>query len=299
MSIFRPRKRILIYMKKIFITLAVISAFGWKVDAQTWDDTGDGWGSADEEQGTDGDYQYDQGSGGVAADFVDTTSNDSWGDDDGWGDDAGGYDYGSAGSDYVRSARPNAVARPYERFTGMPFDSASQLITYVEIVEVIVPDRFLDLGGNDYSVYDSLYARAINWMQKEFGKREAKQMIDAAGEDTEGKEGYTIRAYVTMPLKVQLNMYQTSDAGTLEFDMELRFKDERYRYKFENFVHVQPSYAGKKEADVTYMEYYLNAKKNIRGNDQILIACNTQVNKLIEGLKATCAATPFIDDDDW
>lgn len=287
-------------MKKIVQTLIVLVVFGWTATAQTWDDAGDGWGNTDEEeQKSGGDYQYDQGSGGASTDFVDSSAADAWGSDDSWGNDAGGFDFGSDGSDYVRSARPKAEARPYERFTGMPYDSASQLITYVEIVEVIVPDRFLDLGGNDYSVYDSLYARAINWMQKEFGKREAKQMIDAAGIDTEGKEGSTIKAYVTMPLKVQLNKYQTSNAGTLEFDMELRFKDERYRYKFENFIHVQPSSAGKTAADVTYMEYYLNAKKNIRGNDQILIACNTQVNKLIEGLKATCSATPFIDDDDW
>jgi len=58
----------------------------------------------------------------------------------------------------------------------MPYDSASQLVTYVEIVEVVVPDRFLDLGGEDYSLSDSLYARAISWMQTQFGKREAKQM---------------------------------------------------------------------------------------------------------------------------
>lgn len=290
-------------MKKLILTLLIFCAFGLTTNAQSWDDAGDGWGDdSGDGWGSDdnsGDYNYDQGSGGTASDYTDTSGGDDWGSDDGWGDDAGGFDYGSGGGDYVRSARPKAEAKPYERFTGMPYDSATQLVTYVEIVDVIVPDRFLDLGGQDYSVYDSLYARAMVWMQTEFGKREAKQMIDAAGADTEGKEGSTIKAYVTMPLKVQVSKYQTQDAGTLEFDMELRFKDERYRYKFENFVHVQASPAGKKDEDVTYMEYYLNAKKNIRNNDKILIACNTQVNKLIEGLKATCAATPFIDDDDW
>ena len=81
--------------------------------------------------------------------------------------------------------------------------------------------------------------------------------------------------------------------------MELRFKDERYRYKFNNFVHVTPNRSGGKENDVTYMEYYLTAKKNIKGNDKILMACNSQMTRLIDDLKATCAATPFIDDDDW
>ena len=47
------------------------------------------------------------------------------------------------------------------------------------------------------------------------------------------------------------------------------------------------------------MEYYLTAKKNIKGNDKVLMACNSQMTRLIDDLKATCAATPFIDDDDW
>jgi len=102
-----------------------------------------------------------------------------------------------------------------------------------------------------------------------------------------------------MPLVVQLNKYQTVEAGTIEFDMELRFKDWRYRYKFENFVHVQKSSTGDKNPDETYMEYYMTAKRNIQNNDKILMACNTQMTKLIDGLKATCGATPFIDDDDW
>lgn len=287
-------------MNKLFLTLLLFGAFSLTANGQTWDDSGDSWGDdSGSDENTTGNYDYDQGSGGTTFDYTDTSGGDDWGDDDGFGDD-GGFDFGvDASGDFVRSTRPKTEARPYDRFVGMPYDSASQLVTYVEIVDVIVPERFLDLGGDDYSVYDSLYARAMTWMQSEFGKREAKQMIDAAGADAEGKEGSTIKAYVTIPLRVELNKYQTQYAGTLEFDMELRFKDERYRYKFENFVHVQANQSGKKYEDVTYMEYYLNAKKNIRGNDKILMACNTQVNKLIEGLKATCEATPFVDDDDW
>ena len=227
---------------------------------------------------------------------------DAWNDnesiDDSWTDDDGGdFNFGGSG-DYVRSARPETKARPYQRFTSMPYDSSSQLITYMEVVEVIVPDRFLDLGGDDYSLSDSLYQRALVWMQTKFGKREAKSMIDAAGIDPDGKEGQTIKAYVHMPLAVQLNEYKKVQAGIIKFDMELRFKDERYRYKFNNFVHVSKSTNGKPD-DVTYMEYYLNAKKNARGNDQILIACNNHMNNFIDDLKTTCAATPFIDDDDW
>ncbi|NNJ55478.1 MAG: hypothetical protein HKP14_05080, partial [Bacteroidia bacterium] len=47
------------------------------------------------------------------------------------------------------------------------------------------------------------------------------------------------------------------------------------------------------------MEYYMTAKQNIKNNDKILMATNNQMNKLIDDLKRTCDATPFIDDDDW
>lgn len=286
---------------------------GWD-DNSGWDDSGDGWGdnSGDDgwgndnsndgwgnDNGNDGNYDYDQGSGSANNGFVDSTGDDGWGSDDGWGDDSdwGGGDFG--GQDYVRSARPKVEARPYERFTGMPYDSSSMLITYQEVVEVIPPDRFLDLGGEDYSLADSLYARAMKWMQNEFGKRETKQMIDASGIDEKGREGNTINAYITMPLKVEVNKYKTMESGLIEFDMELRFKDERYRYKFENFVHVERSSPKGQKPDATYMEYYLTSKRDIRGNDKILIACDNQINRLIDDLKATCAHTPFVDDDDW
>jgi len=296
-------------MKKVLFTLLVLGLFtmssyaqadgdGWGSDSgDGWgDDSGDGWGS-DDNSGSD--YDYDQGSGASYTDDS-TTNDDAWGsDDDSWGSSDDDNSYGYGGNDRVRAARPQVTSKPYERFTGMPYDSTSQLVAYMEIVEVIVPDRFLDLGGEDYAVYDSLYARALTWMQKEFGKKEAKQMIEAAGADPNGKEGSTINAFVTMPLLVQVNKYQTKEAGQLQFDMELRFKDERYRYKFENFMHIHPNPSGDKKDEKTYMEYYLNAKKNVRKNDVILIACNNQMNKLIEGLKATCAAVPYIDDDDW
>ena len=101
-----------------------------------------------------------------------------------------------------------------------------------------------------------------------------------------------------MPLVVEINKYAKTTIGIIKFDMELRFKDERYRYKFENFVHVTPNAVGNEEIS-TYMEYYMNSKKDVKNNDKILIACNSQMNRLIEDLKSTCSAVPFVDDDDW
>lgn len=280
-------------MKKIlFILLSILTSYTL-VYSQSWDNQDDSWGEQDDSWGSD-----DDGTQSTDNENGDDAWNDNESIDDSWTEDDGGdFNFGGSG-DYVRSARPETKARPYQRFTSMPYDSSSQLITYMEVVEVIVPDRFLDLGGDDYSLSDSLYQRALVWMHTKFGKREAKSMIDAAGIDPDGKEGQTIKAYVHMPLAVQLNEYKKVQAGIIKFDMELRFKDERYRYKFNNFVHVSKSTNGKPD-DVTYMEYYLNAKKNARGNDQILIACNKHMNNFIDDLKTTCAATPFIDDDDW
>lgn len=284
-------------MKKIlFVLLSLFTSYSI-VYAQSWDNQQDGWGDQEEGWGSEDDSSEDDGSEATEGENTD----DAWGDDesvdDSWSDDDD-FSFGGGGDDYIRSARPAVKARPYQRFTSMPFDSASQLITYLEVVEVVVPERFLDLGGDDYSLSDSLYQRALTFMQTKFGKREAKSMIDAAGIDPDGKEGQTIKALVHMPLVVQVNEYQKVNAGVIYFDMELRFKDERYRYKFNNFVHKSKSTNGK-EDDVTYLEYYMTAKKNARGNDQILIACNNHMNNFIDDLKTTCAATPFIDDDDW
>ncbi len=293
-------------MKNILFTLTVLCFVSFASFGQGWDDSGDSWGDdsgsdgwgSDDGSGDDGSYNYDQGSGSTAGVADTSGTDDAWGDDS-WGDDDGGdFGYGTGG-DYVRSARPQVVSKPYERFTGMPYDTTSMLITYTEIVEVIPPDRFLDLGGEDYSLSDSLYARAMSWMNNEFGKKKAKQMIDAAGIDDKGREGNTINAYVSIPLTVQVNEYKSYESGTIEFDMELRFKDERYRFKFENFVHVESHSPKGKNPDATYMEYYLTSKRDIRGNDKILMACDNQMNKMIDNLKATCEATPFVDDDDW
>ncbi len=286
-------------MKKLILTLLTFGLMGLYSTAQntwdsndTWDDSGDSW-----DKNGDANYDYDPGSGsGVVG--TDTGAVDSWGDDDdSWGGDDSGFDYGSGGTEeYVRSARPKVEAKPYERFTGMPYDTAAELVTYVEIIEVIVPDEYL---GDDYSISDSLYARAKVWMNQQFGEKEAKKMIEEAGEDIRGREGQTIKAIAVMPLIVEVNKYAKTTAGVLQFDMELRFKDGRYRYKFNNFVHVTPNTSGGKDEVRTYMEYYMTAKKDVKSNDRILMATNNQMNRIIDDLRKSCNATPFIDDDDW
>lgn len=288
-------------MKQLTLTIAILGIFGLTTFAQTddswdngdtWDNSGDTW--------DDSSYDYDGNGGGTYQDPYATdsaTADDGGWDDGGWDDGGGdwGDSYGYQEEEFVRSARPKFERKPYERFTGMPYDSATELITYIEIVEVLVPD---DYFGDYYAGEDSLYARGMKWMIAEFGEKEVKRMIEESGLDPK-REGKTIKATAEIPLKVKINEYQTVDGGKLRFDIELRFKDERYRYKFNNFVHLETDLGGGKDMIETYMEYYLDAKNDIVHNDKVLKATNEQMTTMIDNLKKTCDATPFVDDDDW
>lgn len=214
-------------------------------------------------------------------------------------DDAGEtFDLGGGGygGDYVRSARPAAKSKPYERYDKMPLDTASGLITYLEIVEVIVPDDYL---GDPYDLSDSLYTRARAWMDEQFGKKAAKKMIDASGDDNQNREGQTIDAVVYIPLYYQPNEHTKQSLGMIEFRMELRFKDGRFRYKFNNFTHITTNPTKPNKDNEVYLEYYVTSKTNIKNNDKILKATDEKINTMIASLKDTCGHKPFVDDDDW
>ena len=275
-------------MKKLILTITILGLFGLGSYAQ-YEDYSDEW-----DYGSDDTYDYDDNGGGSVADS--TATDDGW-EDDGW-DNNSSFDLGGgySGGDYVRSARPKFEHKTYERFTGMPYDSATELVTYMEIIEITVPDDYL---GEPYDYADSLHARAVKWLGVQFGEKQAKKMMEENGPDSKNREGLTIMAIAKLPLVVELNKFAKKAAGIIQFDMELRFKDGRYRYKFNNFVHVEEDQTEGKEPVTTYIEYYMDAKKNVQDNDRILIATNNQMNILIEDLKRTCAAKPFIDDDDW
>lgn len=277
-------------MKKLILTIALLGFVGYSGFAQSDDDLYSTGSDDSYEYGDD--YDYDEVGGGSVDDST-APAEDPYADGGYEGFDAGGY---TPGSDYVRSSRPKFEHKTYERFTGMPYDSATELITYVEIIDVVVPGDYL---GEPYDYADSLHARAMKWMGIQFGEKQVKKMLEEAGPDTKNREGLTIKAIAKLPLLVELNKFAKEKAGLIQFDMELRFKDGRYRYKFNNFVHVEEDQTEGKEPITTYLEYYLDAKANVESNDRILIATNNQMNTLIDDLKRTCAAKPFIDDDDW
>lgn len=270
-------------MKKFFLTLMGLACILY-VTAQT----NDGYDSYDDYGSDNANQNYDYGAATGGGSFDTTSTFDNY--------DSYGSDGGFRNADYVRSARPAVTKKPYERFKAMPFDSAIGLVTYAEVVEVIVPDKYM---GDDYSVSDSLYTRAMKWMKSEFGAKEAKKMIEAAGADKKNREGQTIDAIVLVPLVFKNNEHSTTQLGMIEFSMELRFKDGRYRYKFNNFVHIESNKTNPNSNVETYLEYYITAKDNVRNNDRVLRATDLQISTMIAGLKKSCDASPFIDDDDW
>lgn len=242
------------------------------------------------------DYDYGDYSDPYATQTTDSTNNGF--DEYESTDDGGSFDFNASGggSDYVRSARPAATSKSYERYNKMPFDSSAGLITYVEIVEIVVPDNYL---GDPFDLSDSLYARARNWMNTQFGEKAAKKMIDASGDDEKNREGQTIEAVMFMPLYYQANEHSKQHLGMIEFSMELRFKDGRFRYKFNNFTHITTNPTKPNKDEEVYLEYYVTAKQNVRNNDRILKATDDQITTMIASLKDSCGYVPFVDDDDW
>jgi hypothetical protein len=217
------------------------------------------------------------------------TEDSSNGSDDSYGD------YGSSGSssddDKATTAlRPKFQRRAYERFTP-PLDTISGLITYLSVIEILDQD-----GVEIYS--DSIYKRAQRWLENEFGKKEAKDFTKSSGLNKEG-EGYKMVVSGRFPLVVQVNEYNAVPSGEVEFVMELRFKEGRYRYKINNLVHIEPPLAGTKSERRTYFEFYKNQKENVKAGDQILVAADAKINKLITGLYETCKEPIFVDQDDW
>lgn len=198
-------------------------------------------------------------------------------------------------SGYPEEEKPKVVKKPYVRVT-LPYDSVAELVTYMEINEVLEPD---DYYGDPYSSADSLYQRAYSWLIREFGEKELKRMIEEAGEDFKQREGKTIYLVAEFPVVVEYNEYRKVEQGKVVFDMELRFKNERYRYKFNNFVHVMPPSRGAKESKRTYFEYYLTTNVNVKNNDRILLAADKKINEMISALKESCSEPLVLDDDDW
>ena len=148
------------------------------------------------------------------------------------------------------SAQP--VRKPYMRFA-VPFDTITEMVTYAEIV------------NEEEAVTDSLYWRAKRWIKHEF-KGTKKQVIKK-----DDKKDFKIVMEGEFPLYIEANKFSKSQNGRVAFDMELRFKEGRYKYKINNLVHVVDPPPGEDREIKTYFEFYRKSTVNPKGNDDRLL----------------------------
>jgi len=189
--------------------------------------------------------------------------------------------YADTSSSYSEAGPTQPVKKPYVRYV-VPFDTLTELVTYTEVV------------NEEEAGTDSLYWRSKRWIVNEFGKKNKKQIIKK-----DDKKEFKIEMEGEFPLFIEANKFSKSQNGKVVFDMEIRFKEGRYKYKINNIVHVVPPPPGEDKEIKTYFEFYRKSTINAKGNDAVLIAADKKFNKMIRDLKKYCKEPVFVDDDDW
>jgi hypothetical protein len=200
-----------------------------------------------------------------------------------------GFGWGSEEETTPKSGTPAVPLKPYERVKDTPLDSITKRITYSLVVE--------DDSCN-YCTPDSLYYRAKQYLLKKYGdgKKFPKKII------VEDVTNERIILNVRVPMVVQVNPSSKQQIGEYSFNLQLRVKDFRYKYKFTDFIHHEPVTNGKPtDFNSVYMEYYLNNKVKVRETDKFLMAIDRDMKELIEGLVKVMKdpVTVDVDEDDF
>jgi hypothetical protein len=193
------------------------------------------------------------------------------------------------------------VFAPYVRFKA-PMDTITQLVTYMGVVPFKPFVNDLYDGGN----MDSLYWRAkkylLNAYVKNFRAKSTKDFVfpkDLLVEDfkPDGDVGRIIIT-PTIPLILQKGRSNPIENGTITFKLDIRVKDDKYKYKVTNFVHHTHELLTNKPVN-NYAEYYVNSKHGARSNDQILLAIDREVKSLIKTLNVVMKDPIVRDEDDF
>lgn len=191
--------------------------------------------------------------------------------------------------------------KPYVRFKA-PMDTITQKVTYIGVV----PFKPMANDMYDGGTMDSLYWRAkkflLNSYVKNFRAKTTKDFVfpkDILVEDfkPDGDVGRIIIT-PTIPLILQRGRSNASQDGTVTFKLEIRVKDDKYKYKVTNFVHHTKEAITEKPVD-NYAEYYVNSKHNARSNDQILLAIDREVKTLVKSLGAVMKDPIILDEDNF
>lgn len=199
----------------------------------------------------------------------------------GWGamgeGGGGGWGSGEAGG------KQKDTLPPYKRFIP-PYDSLREMIFYEGVIE--------DMEC-EFCNEDSLYLRAMNYLQSIYGAKQYKKFI------VEAKPGQVIWLKVEIPMLIEKGAYSKGPSGMLEFNLVIRFKDARYKYQFGNFAHVTEPKGLAESRLKTYHEYYMKTKRGFRATDLFLITADKETKNTIEGLKKALKETYKSDEDDW
>jgi len=191
------------------------------------------------------------------------------------------YGIDSTTESYSEAGPAKPEKKPYIRFI-VPFDTVTELVTYTEII------------NEEEAGTDSLYWRAKRWINHEFGKKNQKKLIKK-----DDKKEFKIVMEGEFPLYLESNKFSRIQNGKVQFDMELRFKEGRYRYKINNLVHLIPPPPGEDKEIRTYFEFYRKSTINPKGNDMVLMYADKKIKIMIRDLKKYCKEPIFVDEDDW
>ncbi|MES2617267.1 MAG: hypothetical protein V4613_05275 [Bacteroidota bacterium] len=189
---------------------------------------------------------------------------------------------------------------PYVRFKA-PMDTLTQLVTYMGVVD------YKQIEDDEYEGgIDSLYWRAKKFLLlkyvENFRAKASKDFIfpkELLVEDykPDGDVGRLI-IKPTIRLVLQKGNNNPVDYGTITFKIDLRVKEDKYKYKFTNFVHHTKEMQTGKSMDV-YAEFYVNTKRTPRTNDQILIAIDREVKAIIKALNVVMKDPIIKNEDDF
>jgi hypothetical protein len=210
--------------------------------------------------------------------------------------------FSSNSSDEASNQEPSAPRyKKYERFKA-PIDTITDLVTYIGVVPFTPMANDVYDGGT----IDSLYWRAKKYLMKKYIKdyreKSSKEMVfpkDLLIEDfkPDGENGRIV-IKPTVPLYVKNNSFSNTQIGTITFKIEIRVKEEKYKYKFTNFVHNTVEKGGEKPVK-TYIEFYANNNRNFKDTDMILLAVDRMVKEIIKELGKVMKDPIVLDPDDF
>lgn len=191
--------------------------------------------------------------------------------------------------------------KPYEKFTP-PMDTNSNLITYIGVM----PFTPLENDVYDGGTIDSLYWRAKKFLMQKYTtvyKEDPKKPIPFPKEmliEDYKPDGDVGRIIIkpTVPFMLKNNEFSYSQNGTITFRIDIRVKDDKYKYKISHFVHNTVAKGSEKPIQ-TYLEYYANQKRGAKSNDAYLLAVDKLVKDFIKELSKVMKDPVVKDEDDF